>query len=317
LKIKIFLNDFATFEAAMKERVETNVKETNDFDFDSVPSDDGENEDEDSVEEDCLDLSLITNDELTHIILEDVEHRMPHMQNRQNKKKSKNKKGTERPKWIASYNFLCLLNLPVMISLYGPPCLYWEGSGMGEKVLQQLKALWIGFRRNWQVNTMTDVYKQALLTRMNARRLPNWFSQQEIGLAEAKKEEQYEGKLFHCYNNFIALFKKFRDNRPVSVVQLNSGTFGVVFGIDCGRYTMVPISFNTYVHRKLGMCYFKVTLDDKNLIHNVTKEDFSRYYILLPELIRSGIPIAGHESLYTMIDWKWKKIDNDGNMIMY
>jgi hypothetical protein len=30
-----------------------------------LTSDDGENEDEDSVEEDCLELSLITNDELT------------------------------------------------------------------------------------------------------------------------------------------------------------------------------------------------------------------------------------------------------------
>jgi hypothetical protein len=164
---------------------------------------------------------------------------------------------------------------------------------------------------------MTDVYKQALLTRMNARRLPNCFFQQEIGLKEAKKEDQYEGKLFHCYSNFIALFKKFCDNRPVSVVQLNSETFGVVFGIDCCRYTMVHISFNTYDHRKLRMCYFKITLDDKNLIQNVTVEDFSRYCILLPELIRSGIPIAGHESLYTMIDWKWKKIDRKGNMIIY
>jgi hypothetical protein len=135
-------------------------------------------------------------------------------------------------------------------------------------------------------------------------------------LAESKKEEQYEGKFFHCCNNLIDLFKKFRDNRPVSVLQLNSGIFGVVFGIDHGRYTMVPISFNTYVHRKLGMCYFKVTLDNKNLIHNVTKEDFSRYCILLQELIRSGTPIAVHESLYNMIEWKWGEIDKDGNMIM-
>jgi hypothetical protein len=34
------LNDFATFEAAMKERVETNVKATDDYY--SVPSDDRE-----------------------------------------------------------------------------------------------------------------------------------------------------------------------------------------------------------------------------------------------------------------------------------
>jgi hypothetical protein len=177
------------------------------------------------VDEEFLYISLITNYELTRIILVDVEHGLPLMQNHQNKKKSKKKskkkKGTEKPKWIASYNFLCLLNLPMMISLYDPPCLYWEGSCMGEKVLQQLKELWIGLCINLQVN-MTDVYKQALLTRMNAIKLPDCFSQVEIGSASEKKEEQYQAKLFHCYNNFIALFNKFRDNRPVSVVQLNS-----------------------------------------------------------------------------------------------
>jgi hypothetical protein len=74
----------------MKERVETNVKAT--YDFDSVPSDDGENDDEDSVDEDCLDLSLITNDELTSIILEDVEHGLTHIPNHQNKKEQETTK---------------------------------------------------------------------------------------------------------------------------------------------------------------------------------------------------------------------------------
>jgi hypothetical protein len=97
---------------------------------------------------------------------------------------------------------------------------------------------------NSYCNNSRRYYKQALLTRMNARKLPNWFSQVEIGSATEKKQYQYQGKLFHCYNNFIAIFKKFRDNHPVSVVQLNSGTFGVVFGIYRGRYTMAPISFN-------------------------------------------------------------------------
>jgi hypothetical protein len=40
LKIKIFLNDFVAFKTAMKERVETNVKATDDYY--SFPSDDGE-----------------------------------------------------------------------------------------------------------------------------------------------------------------------------------------------------------------------------------------------------------------------------------
>jgi hypothetical protein len=58
---------------------------------------------------------------------------------------------------------------------------------MGEKVLQQVKALWFGFRSNLQVNTMTYVYKQDLLTRMNATKLPDWSSKAQIGSATEKK----------------------------------------------------------------------------------------------------------------------------------
>jgi hypothetical protein len=171
--------------------------------------------------------------------------------------------------------------------------------------------------KKWQVNTLMDVYKQALLMWMNAREILDWFAKKYVGSASDKKEEKYQGKLLHCSSKFILLFKKFRDNRPMPVVQLSSGTFGVMFGLDCGKYTTAPMSFNTYVHPNIGMSYFKVTLNADNLIQNVMKDDIMRYCIVLPELVRYGLTIAGHETIYTMIDWSWPIIDkDDGNMIM-
>ena len=45
----------------------------------------------------------------------------------------------ERPTWITSYNFLCLLNLPDMLRKFGPLQNVWEGGGQGEKVLNIAK----------------------------------------------------------------------------------------------------------------------------------------------------------------------------------
>jgi len=45
------------------------------------------------------------------------------------------------PTWITSYNFVCLLNFPTMLATFGPLCNYWEGGGMGEKIIQKIKPL--------------------------------------------------------------------------------------------------------------------------------------------------------------------------------
>jgi hypothetical protein len=76
------------------------------------------------------------------------------------------KKKKDKPKWLMSYSHICLRNLPLVIEKFGPLHLYWEGGGLGEKLLQQLKVLNIGFRKNWQVNTLKDIYQRGELIRI-------------------------------------------------------------------------------------------------------------------------------------------------------
>jgi hypothetical protein len=52
-----------------------------------------------------------------------------------------------KPTWLTSYNFLCLLSLPKTIEEFGPIRNYWEGGAMGEKLIQVVKPLWNGFRK--------------------------------------------------------------------------------------------------------------------------------------------------------------------------
>jgi hypothetical protein len=58
----------------------------------------------------------------------------------------------EKPTWLASYNFLCLPNLPKTIEEFGPIRNYWEGGVMG-KLIQVVKPLWNGFQKK-----MADKY---------------------------------------------------------------------------------------------------------------------------------------------------------------
>jgi chitinase len=106
-----------------------------------------------------------------------------------------------------SYSLICITNLPDIISRYGPLRLYWEGCGLGEMVLQQLKLLWLGFRKNWQENTLKDIYQQGELTRIT----------EEL----RNEEKQFGAKMFHIYSDYITAQKQLLQNKPMSMIQIN------------------------------------------------------------------------------------------------
>jgi hypothetical protein len=55
------------------------------------------------------------------------------------------RKKDEEPTRIPSYNFICLTNIPERMHTFGTIHNYWEGGGMGEKIIQLIKPLWNGF----------------------------------------------------------------------------------------------------------------------------------------------------------------------------
>jgi hypothetical protein len=137
------------------------------------------------------------------------------------------KKKKDKPKWLMSYSFICLTNLPDLIRIYGPLRLYWEGSGWGEKVLQQLKLIWLGFINNWQENTSTDIYQQGELTRRTE---------------EVRNEKKSSGaKKNHIYSDYITARNTLLQNKPVSVIQMNYGMLCIAFSFNNdGSFSVVP-----------------------------------------------------------------------------
>ena len=62
-------------------------------------------------------------------------------------------KKKEKPQWISSYNYLCLLNLPLIAKSFGPLKNIWEGGYIGEGYLRIIKPyMKRGLGKNWEQN---------------------------------------------------------------------------------------------------------------------------------------------------------------------
>ena len=64
----------------------------------------------------------------------------------------------KKPEWLSKSNFLSLLNLPEIMKRYGPLRLYWEGTMIGEKAIQEFKPYCKGLKQNWQEHTLNNFY---------------------------------------------------------------------------------------------------------------------------------------------------------------
>jgi hypothetical protein len=137
-----------------------------------------------------------------------------------------------------SYSFICLTNLPDLIRRYGQLRLYWEGGGLGEKVLHQLKLLWLGLRKNWQEKTLKDIYQQVELTRITE---------------ELRNENKNSvTKMFHIYSDYITAKNTLLEKKIMSVIQINYGMLCIAFGLNnAGSFSMVLLALEICVFQRM------------------------------------------------------------------
>jgi len=120
------------------------------------------------------------------------------------------------PTWITSYNFVCLLNLPTMLATFGPLRNYWEGGGMGEKIIQHIKPLWNRFRKHWQLHLVEKLLKKMAIDRIQLH-----------SMGHSGKNDNYikEGKQFHSYNTKDEVYIQFNTRQPMSIIHLENGYY--------------------------------------------------------------------------------------------
>ena len=120
------------------------------------------------------------------------------------------KRQRAQPQWLTSYNFVCLLNIPQMIRMFGPVRNVWDGGLCAERFIQTPKALLAhGLFNNWDYVTCNQ-----MLVDLSMKRLVNAYTSPRI---------QYPKSCDYRYKDLTDI-----------VSQLNYGTVLVAFTVDGG-----------------------------------------------------------------------------------
>jgi len=184
-----------------------------------------------------------------------------------------------KPKWIASYNFMCLLNLPDTMRQFGPLPNLWEGGGQGEKILTKVKPLHTGYRVGWQKNLLINILDDMALERVGSSAVCSGSFTWNDNRSD-----------YHVYKTKIDVRSAFRRGQPMSVVQL-VGDENNFWALLRGAHEMVPITVGDRVVEHLGMPYYNLVMESLNdiICHNrYTSQEVSHYCLLLPRITQEA-----------------------------
>jgi hypothetical protein len=217
-----------------------------------------------------------------------------------------------KPKWLTSYNFISLTNIPNILEQFGPVRNLWEGGGLGEKIIQLMKPTWFGFRKNWQVNMMDRLLKSMALSRIrksDVTLISEENEEDEDDTDEAIKVN-YSQKLVHVYKSEEDVNIRFLQHEPLSIVVTKDNNFacllpfGIMKELNCSRYHHQKVGANYYVWR-LGNVTNKSS-------RPLSTQDVKHYCLLLPQLFPdTENNLISSEKSYTLIDNEWNEISVD------
>jgi hypothetical protein len=221
------------------------------------------------------------------------------------------------PEWLTMYNFLCLLNLPAAIDLFGPLRFNYEGSTEGEGFIPMVKPLLSqGMRKNWQKNLAHRFF------RIRAMKLVIRDAHVFIGGSENEANGQvpYKKKLFQKYKRWEQVENNFRKGVPISLVVLHDGFVGAVVE-DRDSWLLVPVSILQHAGVNSGLHYFKVELFERDSVGNVSRNiinigrqaSFLTFVLLLPWL-KERRYTSNEEHSWTMIGHEYERLSPDGNL---
>ena len=156
--------------------------------------------------------------------------------------------------WISSYNFLCLLNIPQQVRLFGSVFHHWEGAGMGEQFVQVAKKHFRSLRKNWHTNLITKIVKLHSMSILSGSAIEN-----SEFLQENVSQCKYQNKMMsiHTYSSSLIPVKDLRMNKPIAFVQLEDHEFA----ISVSSQTHQKLTIESYVKEVCGMHYFIWKID--------------------------------------------------------
>ncbi len=218
------------------------------------------------------------------------------------------RKTDEKPTWITSYNFICLTNIPKVMRRFGPVRNLWEGGDQGEKIIRVVKPLWFGFRKNWEVNLLTNTLNIMAIdrvlhttTRTHNKALIDAAEQQKCNTIGMKK------KMVHKYISLEQITENYNNRKPLSVVQLCEGRFGCIIR---NRNLFVELYCGSHAQFLGGSWYHNWTISGNAVqCETLHTSNILHYCLLLPKLTSNGMPSSEEEPIYMAITSEWMEMN--------
>ena len=205
------------------------------------------------------------------------------------------------PRWISTYNWICLMNLPEMVRMFGPIRLLWEGGWKGEGFVRLIKPLITnGFHKNWQSVTLTHLLQNMAMDELT----------EKIPLGHTNIMKEKHAKMYVCYKNVSNCITEVGRSEAISVVMRRDTYFPMTYMVyrsGNDRYLLpikrIDTSDNPEAQIEfLGMYYHKYELmpsedGDEELGQDVLFDD---YGIMLP-IQDPNITSINRRQLYTIV----------------
>ena len=209
-----------------------------------------------------------------------------------------------KPSWIASFNFVCLLNIPNCVRKFGSVCGYWEGGGLGEKFIQVAKQNFKYFGGNWPCNLSNGIVRYYTINVLNKC---------EHDLHDEVDPDNMKDLMtgVHTYYASNIVYDDLCQHKPVPFVHFSNGKYGIKVG-----NLWMDLNLESYYGNKGGHDYFY--WETSNKLHVVTgNESFRRSCIMLPFL---GCPEKRQQELirypYTAIADDYTELDDKGSFVL-
>ena len=203
----------------------------------------------------------------------------------------------EKPVWISSYTYMCLMNVPDMMRRYGVIRHYWEGKYFGEGILRDVKPLISHLYVNWEVNATKRLYQN-----MGMKCVLN-------SLQDLKNTHKCKTSCNHVtYGSYASAITYFKSMMPISIlVSDNFECLVHIKGRSCCKIHRIQ-----HYCTKFELAYARWKLHAVTEWSDSTIRDSTPGIMLPMPSAKISNSYSGEEGIYAVLTAEWTEMDMHG-----
>ena len=151
---------------------------------------------------------------------------------------------------------MCLLNIPKQIQNFGSVFHHWEGSGLGEKIVQVAKRHFHSFRKNWHTNLIQRIVKYHTMSILCSCEIEEYDLQDNDHSHNNVRNEKLG---IYAYKCSATPTQHLIQHKPVAFVELTSGNFAIKLDLNFH----LKLYYTSYIGEICGLHYFTWELEEE------------------------------------------------------